>query len=140
MICVPLFREAQVVGVLKVMSDSPSGFDDDDLYTLDLLADVLGAALGERILLDALQQQEEQLRESLAQADTRADKLADINRELEAFAYTSSHDLRAPLHRLIGFSEIVGNELAGKLTSDQLVVPRQNHLCQQAYGYSSLYR
>lgn len=119
MICVPLFREAQVVGVLKVMSDSPSGFDDDDLYTLDLLADVLGAALGERILLDALQQQEEHLRESLAYADTRADKLADINRELEAFAYTASHDLRAPLHRLIGFTEILGNELAGKLTSDQ---------------------
>ncbi|WP_193409844.1 ATP-binding protein [Myxococcus hansupus] len=46
MICVPLWREGRPVGVLNVTSRRPNAFDDRDVRTLELMAGLLGAAMG----------------------------------------------------------------------------------------------
>jgi PAS domain S-box-containing protein len=65
---------------------------------------------------------EEQVRQLNAELEQRVrDRTAELEasaRELDAFAYSASHDLRTPLRSLHGFSEILLEDYAGSLDED----------------------
>ncbi len=58
------------------------------------------------------------LARSTEQASRANVELAATNKELEAFTYSVSHDLRAPLRHISGFSKILTEEFASSLPPD----------------------
>ena len=123
---VPLRARGRTLGAITFVSDAQRRYDDADL----LLAEDLGRRCGMAIDNARLYGIAEAAREDAAFAAQRADGLrglADIarqeaemaNRAKATFVTTMSHEFRTPLAAVIGFVELLNDELAGPLTPVQ---------------------
>jgi light-regulated signal transduction histidine kinase (bacteriophytochrome) len=67
---------------------------------------------------DEIAQLGARLREASRLLRQRDSNLLEVNRELEAFSYSVSHDLRAPLRAIDGFSQVIEEDQAARLDDE----------------------
>lgn len=105
---VPLLARDELIGVLNVASDEVSGFSSEHIEIAREVADSLAIAIQQAQLYDQLHRQAADLEK----------RVAERTAALEAFSYSVSHDLRAPLRAIDGFSRVLLEDYGDKLDSE----------------------
>ncbi len=109
-ICVPLIAGHEVIGVLNVESPKLNAFTDHDQQLLTTLASNLVVLLERARLFEALMSAQEELKQQAVALQEYAAELEARNEELDAFAHTVAHDLKASLSFVVGYAEVLAED------------------------------
>jgi DNA-binding LacI/PurR family transcriptional regulator/signal transduction histidine kinase len=117
-LAVPIKSRSKVIAVLDLQSDELDAFDETDVMAMETLADQIAIAIENARLYEAIQQELTERKRAEEQLQRYAAEMERANEEVKRFAYIVSHDLRAPLVNMKGFT----SELRLTLNEIQAVI------------------
>ncbi len=101
---IPMTVGDRLLGIFDVQSDNTAGFSDEDANIYITLATQVGVAL-------------QNARLYMEQAATVA-QLRELDKLKSSFLANMSHELRTPLNSILGFADVIIEELDGPLTEN----------------------
>jgi PAS domain S-box-containing protein len=128
LIALPLMQGERCLGFVgldSVRSTHDYGEEETTLLMLfaQMLVNIRQRVEAEEQIRSLTEGLERKVVERTAQLETSVQQLQAVNRELESFTYSASHDLRTPLRGIEGFSSLLLEE-----HSDQLDEPGREYL------------
>jgi signal transduction histidine kinase len=111
----PIIVDREVYGVVECYSQDVTQPDEPLLRACAALGGLIGQFAQRKRAEEALRQLNAELEQRVT---LRTEELAVANTELEAFAYSVSHDLRAPLRTIDGFGQALLEDCGSQLNSD----------------------
>ncbi len=104
LISIPLMVQNELQGVLEVLSPKVDRYVTEELKLLTIIANELSIGMSRKRLMDEVTIKNIELENEKKRTD-------DANETLKRFLATFSHELRAPLNAIVGFSEILASDL-----------------------------
>jgi len=123
---VPLRSSGHIIGTLIIASRNLHSFNSGEIHLLNTIGEGLGPALKNAELYEVLRGKNRQLDEQNQELRSRQRKLVEKSREVEVasrlkseFLANMSHELRTPLNVVIGFSELLLDQVPGPVNKKQ---------------------
>ena len=149
---IPLYVAERPIGLLHLDSEKPGFLALESLEIAREVADILAIAFHQAELNEQIRRHAKELEQKVAERTKSlretAQRLREANKELEAFAYSVSHDLRAPLRAMEGFAQALLEDYGHLLDSTGQDYARRivaaaetmDNLIQDLLDYSRLLR
>ncbi|HEY8738157.1 MAG TPA: ATP-binding protein [Candidatus Dormibacteraeota bacterium] len=108
----PLATPNRVVGAMTISRERVDPFTELDAAILKVIVNQASIAIENGRLY-------EQLQDHLGELEIANAQIAEVSRLKSEFLANMSHELRTPLNAILGFSELLRDDLAGKISDKQ---------------------
>ncbi len=132
----PLCADSRVFGAVTIYSKEADPFSDNEIKLLTELTDNLAYGIQVLRIKVAQKETEAELMKLTDNLASRNMELETLNKELDSFVYSVSHDLRAPLRIMEGFAKVISKDYVDSLNEE--VKDYLRRICSSAERMSRL--